>query len=61
MKLGLEIFKIPSGEITNLPYLKKIGALRKKVIMSTGMANLNEIEKALNILIKAGTKKKDIK
>lgn len=58
--LGLEIFKIPSGEITNLPYLRKIGALRKKIIMSTGMADLSEIKSALDILIKAGTQKEDI-
>lgn len=59
-KLGLEMFKIPSGEITNLPYLRKIGSLRKKIIMSTGMANLKEIKDALDILKKAGTKKEDI-
>jgi N,N'-diacetyllegionaminate synthase len=59
-KLGLEIFKIPSGEITNLPYLRKIGALKKEIILSTGMANLGEIEDALNVLICAGTKLKDI-
>lgn len=58
--LGLDIFKIPSGEITNLPYLRKIGALSKKVILSTGMANIDEINDALNILIKAGTKKENI-
>jgi N,N'-diacetyllegionaminate synthase len=58
--LGLEIFKIGSGEITNLPYLHKIGSLQKKVIMSTGMADLGEIEDALNVLIKAGTKREDI-
>lgn len=56
--LGLEIFKIPSGEITNLPYLRHIGRLDKKVILSTGMANIGEIEDALNILINAGTKKR---
>ncbi|GAB1465127.1 hypothetical protein MASR2M54_06270 [Aliarcobacter cryaerophilus] len=56
--LGLEIFKIPSGEITNLPYLRHIGKLDKKVILSTGMANIGEIEDALNILINAGTKKR---
>ena len=55
-KLGLEIWKIPSGEITNLPYLKKIGSLKQRVIMSTGMANLSEIESALDVLKKAGTK-----
>ncbi len=38
--LGLEIFKIPSGEITNLPYLRHIGKLDKTVILSTGMANM---------------------
>ncbi len=58
--LGLEIFKIPSGEITNLPYLRKIGALKKKVIVSTGMATLGEIEQALDILTNAGTDKNNI-
>jgi N,N'-diacetyllegionaminate synthase len=58
--LGLEIFKIPSGEITNLPYLEKIGKLGKKVILSTGMADLGEIEDALDILTSCGTKKEDI-
>jgi N,N'-diacetyllegionaminate synthase len=58
--LGLEIFKIPSGEITNLPYLRHIGRLGKKVILSTGMADIGEIEDALDILIQAGTKKENI-
>ena len=58
--LGLKIFKIPSGEITNLPYLRKIGTLNKKVVLSTGMSTLNEVEDALNILIKAGTDKDNI-
>jgi N,N'-diacetyllegionaminate synthase len=58
--LGLEIFKIPSGEITNLPYLEKIGKLGKKIILSTGMADLGEIEDALDILTSCGTKKEDI-
>ena len=52
--------KIPSGEITNLPYLIRIAKLKKKVILSTGMANLREIRDALNILISYGTKKKNI-
>ena len=43
-------FKIPSGEITNLPYLRKINSYKKPVILSTGMANLEEIKDALNIL-----------
>ncbi|MDI6688003.1 MAG: N-acetylneuraminate synthase family protein, partial [Desulfobacterales bacterium] len=59
-KLGLDIFKIPSGEITNLPYLRKIGALKKKIILSTGMADLGEIEAALEVLTGAGTKLKDM-
>jgi len=59
-ELGLEIFKIPSGEITNLPYLKHIGKLAKKVILSTGMSDIKDVEAALEILIKAGTKKENI-
>ena len=57
---GLRIFKIPSGEITNYPYLKYIGKLNKKIILSTGMSNMVEIGKALDVLIKSGTKKKNI-
>lgn len=48
--LGMPIFKIPSGEITNLPYLRKINSYKKDVILSTGMATLDEIQDALNIL-----------
>ena len=58
--LGLEIFKIPSGEITNLLYLKHLGKLNKKIILSTGMSNMNEIKGALDILINSGTKKNNI-
>ncbi len=53
--LGLEIFKIPSGEITNLPYLRKIGALKREIILSTGMGGLGEIEHALDTLVAAGS------
>ncbi len=59
-ELGLDIFKIPSGEITNLPYLRHIGSLNKQVILSTGMADLDEIEDALNVLMAAGTAKENI-
>jgi len=59
-ELELEIFKIPSGEITNYPLLKEIGSYKKKVILSTGMADLGEIEDALDILIESGTKREDI-
>lgn len=59
-KMGLNIFKIPSGEITNLPYLRKIGSLNKKIIMSTGMSSLNEIKMAMDALSSAGTKRENI-
>jgi len=59
-EIGLEIFKIPSGEITNLPYLKHIGKLNKKIILSTGMSNFDEVKSALNILVNSGTKKNNI-
>jgi len=58
--LGLQIFKIPSGEITNLPYLRHIGSLGKKVVLSTGMSTLQEVENALTVLIGAGTDKENI-
>jgi len=58
--LGLEIFKIPSGEITNLPYLRHIGSLKKQVILSTGMSTLQEVGDALDVLINAGTLKANI-
>lgn len=57
---GMPIFKIPSGEITNLPYLRHIGGLGKEMILSTGMADLGEIEDALGVLIQAGTPKEKI-
>lgn len=57
---GMAIFKVPSGEITNLPYLRHIGRLAKEVILSTGMSDLGEIEDALEILQKAGTSKDKI-
>jgi N,N'-diacetyllegionaminate synthase len=58
--LGLEVFKIPSGEITNLPYLRHIGSLNKQLVLSTGMSNIKEVEDALNILINAGSSKDKI-
>jgi N,N'-diacetyllegionaminate synthase len=58
--LGLEQFKIPSGEITNLPYLRHIGKFGKPVILSTGMAILGEIEAALDVLETSGTQRKNI-
>lgn len=58
-----KIWKIPSGEITNLPYLEKIAKLdieNKEIVISTGMATVEEIENALNILVRNGMKKSDI-
>lgn len=52
--LNIPLFKIPSGEIDNGPYIKKIAALKKPVILSTGMSTLSDIEFALNILRKNG-------
>jgi len=53
--LELPIFKIPSGEITNLPLLRRVGALGKPVILSTGMADMAEVRKALEVLEASGT------
>lgn len=58
--LGQACFKIPSGEITNLPYLRHIGALGRSVVLSTGMATLGEIEAAVDVLEQAGTSRPDI-
>lgn len=59
-ELGIDFFKIPSGEITNYPYLKKIAGIGKPIVMSTGMANLSEIEQALDILLDNGLKRNAI-
>ena len=59
-KLGQPFHKVPSGEITNLPYLRNIGSLGKPVIMSTGMATLKEVQDALNVLLDAGAQKNEI-
>lgn len=59
-ELGLRLFKIPSGEITNLPYLKKVASLADKVIISTGMCNLEDIKNAVNIFLDKGFSKKNI-
>ena len=58
--LNFDMFKIPSGELTNFPYLRAIAKTGLPVILSTGMANLEEIEKSINILISNGTKKNQI-
>lgn len=48
--LGMQIFKVPSGEITNLPYLREIAGQRKKVLLSTGMSSMDEVKAAVNVL-----------
>lgn len=58
--LGIEFFKIPSGEITNKPYLRHIASKKKKVILSTGMANMSEICDAVNIFLESGIHKENI-
>ncbi len=58
--LGIDFFKIPSGEITNLPYLELIAATQKPIIMSTGMADMQEIKEAIEVFIKLGYNQKDI-
>ena len=58
--LNLKRLKIPSGEITNLPYLRRMGGIGKPLILSTGMANLGEIEAALAVLETAGTDRAQI-
>ena len=59
-KLKISTFKVPSGEITNIPYLKLLGSFKKKVILSTGMSNFKEISKAVKTLLKSGLKKKNL-
>lgn len=60
VSLGMRLFKVPSGEITNWPYLRHIGKLQGEVILSTGMATLAEIEGALTVLEQAGTARQNI-
>ena len=59
-KFKLNYFKVPSGEITNIPYLEVLGKFRKRVILSTGMSSISEIKKAIKTLIRNGTKKNNI-
>jgi len=59
-KLSVSIGKIPSGEITNLPYLRKMSKTFSKIILSTGMATMSEIEAAIQVLEQNGTKSSNI-
>lgn len=61
--IGQKLWKIPSGEVTNLPYLERIGSIQhegKKIIVSSGMATIEEMRTCIGILVKAGTPEKDI-
>jgi N,N'-diacetyllegionaminate synthase len=58
--LDLDLIKIPSGEITNLPYLRVVGSQSKPIIMSTGMSTVQEISDAIKVLLSMGTKKSNI-
>ena len=58
--LYMDYYKIPSGEITNLPYLRKIASKHRPVILSTGMCEVEEVEAALQVLEQGGVKRSDI-
>lgn len=58
--LGVETYKIPSGEIVNLPYLRRLASLRKKYIISTGMCRISEIDDVLDVFLGAGCRREDI-
>ena len=58
--LGQRLIKVPSGEMTNLPYLRHVGSRGLEVIMSTGMCSLGDIEAAIDAVETAGTKRTDI-
>lgn len=60
MTLGMQRIKVPSGEITNLPYLRKVGAFGVDVFLSTGMSTLGEVESAIAVLETAGTRRSQI-
>ncbi|MDD2300444.1 MAG: N-acetylneuraminate synthase [Fermentimonas sp.] len=59
-KVGLKMVKIPSGEITNLPYLRKAARLFRQVILSTGMTTISEIKDAVTVFTEAGIPKENI-
>ena len=59
-QLGIDLFKIPSGEITNRPYLELVGGLDKPLILSTGMSTMAEVGDALEVLTSAGATKTEI-
>ena len=58
--LNIDLFKVPSGEITNLPYLRKIASFKKPVILSTGMCTMLEVKAAYNVMVDNGVAKEDV-
>lgn len=61
--IGQKLWKIPSGEVTNLPYLQRIGKIQregKKIILSSGMATVDEMKLCIRVLVEAGTREQDI-
>ena len=60
VNLGIKRIKIPSGEITNLPYLRKASTYSLPIILSTGLSNLEEVGEAINIIIQSGLDKNNI-
>lgn len=59
-RIKMDFYKVPSGEINNYPYLKFLGKLNKKILLSTGMSKLKEINFALRTLVNSGTKRNNI-
>jgi N,N'-diacetyllegionaminate synthase len=59
-ELKIDLFKVPSGEMTNLPYLEKVASFGKPVILSTGMCNLKEVRSAFDVILKNGITKENI-
>ncbi|MBT5402178.1 MAG: N-acetylneuraminate synthase [Crocinitomicaceae bacterium] len=59
-EMNIPFYKIPSGEITNLPYLRHVASMGKPIFMSTGMSTLEEVRVAMDVLLEAGVKKDDI-
>jgi N,N'-diacetyllegionaminate synthase len=60
LNMDIEYLKVPSGEITNIPYLRIVGRKNKKVILSTGMSKISEIQMAVKVLSKSGLAKKNL-
>jgi N,N'-diacetyllegionaminate synthase len=58
--LGMTTYKVPSGELTNLPYLRQVATVAQQVILSTGMANLAEVEGALQVLLATGLRRDQV-